>query len=78
MVKKMLPAAADHLLHSAAVSRTKSSYRLGAWPISEVSVATSVLLGAKPRLSLFEAANVSHASNNASKLEADLAEPNLI
>jgi hypothetical protein len=32
MVKKMLPAAADHLLHSAAASRTKSSYRLGAWP----------------------------------------------
>jgi len=51
MVKKMLPAAADHLLHSAAVSRTKSSYRLGAWPISEVSVATSALLGAKPRSS---------------------------
>jgi len=47
MVKKMLPAAADHLLHSAAVSRTKSSYRLGAWPISEVSVATSALLGTK-------------------------------
>jgi hypothetical protein len=41
MVKKMLPAAADHLLHSAAASRTESSYRLGAWPISEVSVATS-------------------------------------
>src|SRR5258708_5760082 len=51
MVKKMLPAAADHLLHAAAVSHTKSSYRLGAWPISEVSVATSALLGAKPRSS---------------------------
>ena len=50
-IKKMLPASADHLPHSAAVSRTKSSYRLGAWPISEVSVATSALLGAKPRSS---------------------------
>ena len=37
------------LLHSAAVSRTKSSYRLGAWPISEVSAATSALPGAQPR-----------------------------
>jgi len=46
---KTLPGAAGCLLHSAAVSRTKSSYRLGAWPISEVRVATSALLGAKPR-----------------------------
>jgi hypothetical protein len=41
---EMLPAAADHLLQSAAVSRTKSWYRLGAWPISEVSVATSAVV----------------------------------
>ena len=41
-IRRCLPFSYDQV-HSAAVSRTKSSYRLGAWPISEVSVATSAI-----------------------------------